>query len=70
MNDAYQSALDQYPASATNNGRKIVLEAVKDFERCPCDRHAAVLDNYGFSVDHSDRSDHADSYDQNNDPEN
>ena len=57
--DAYETAMSQFPASSTNNARKIVLEACADFERCPCDRHAQILENYGFSVDHNDRADHA-----------
>lgn len=55
----------QFPPSSTNNARAIVLKAVKDYQQCPCDRHAAVLENYGFSVDHSDRADHADEYNHN-----
>lgn len=68
MNDAYQTALDQFPASPTNNGREIILGKCKSMSKSPNDAKAKDLDALGFSVDHDDRIDHIDEIEH--DPEN
>lgn len=58
MPNSYQTALSQFPASPTNNGREIVLSRCKSMSKSPNNAKARDLDNLGFSVDHDDRIDH------------
>lgn len=59
--DAYEIALSQFPASSTNNARRIILDKIKSFQESPSDRKAKELEELGFSVDFSD---YFDKYDE------
>ncbi len=51
----HQTLLDELnlPSSSVNNSRSIVLQVIQDFERCPCERHQLICENYGLTIDYS-----------------
>ena len=64
--NVYELAMRQFPASPTNNAREIVKSKLERMSKNPNDRTAKELDDFGFSVDWDDRTDHIDEIEQNN----
>lgn len=59
--DHFNQVMAQFPASSTNNARRIILDKIKSFQESPSDRKAKELEELGFSVDFSD---YFDKYDE------